>query len=100
MEELRTDELREYLPPFGEICFVFPSASPKYKIEIHGIIHFLISNFRRALNVVCFLLGNSPASEFYMSICFLLCNSPASEFYMPICFLLGNSPASEFYMGI
>ena len=27
---------------------------------------FLISNFRRALNDVCFLLGNSPAFEFYM----------------------------------
>jgi len=27
---------------------------------------FLISNFRRALYVVCFLLGNSPASEFYI----------------------------------
>jgi hypothetical protein len=27
---------------------------------------FLISKFRRVLNVVCFLLGNSPASEFYM----------------------------------
>jgi hypothetical protein len=26
----------------------------------------LISNFRRVLNVVYFLLGNSPASEFYM----------------------------------
>ena len=26
-------------------------------------VHF-ISNFRRVLNVVCFLLGNSPASEF------------------------------------
>ena len=25
-----------------------------------------ISNFRRVLNVVCFLLGDSPASEFYM----------------------------------
>jgi hypothetical protein len=25
---------------------------------------FLISNFRRVLNVVLFLLGNSPASEF------------------------------------
>jgi len=30
------------------------------------LILFLISNFRRVLNVVCFLLGNSPASEFYM----------------------------------
>jgi len=29
-------------------------------------IIFLISNFRRILYVVCFLLGNSPASEFYM----------------------------------
>jgi hypothetical protein len=27
---------------------------------------FLISNFRRVLNVVCFLLGDSPASEVYM----------------------------------
>ena len=26
----------------------------------------MISNFRRVLNVVCFLLGNSPASEFYI----------------------------------
>jgi hypothetical protein len=30
-------------------------------------IVFLISNFRRVLNVVCFPLGNSPESEFYMS---------------------------------
>ena len=28
-------------------------------------IMFLISNFRYVLNFVCFLLGNSPASEFY-----------------------------------
>ena len=27
---------------------------------------FLISDFRRVMNVVCFLVGNSPASEFYM----------------------------------
>jgi len=27
---------------------------------------FLISNFHHVLYVVCFLLGNSPASEFYM----------------------------------
>jgi len=27
---------------------------------------FLISNFRRVLNVLCFLLGDFPASEFYM----------------------------------
>ena len=29
-------------------------------------IIFFISKFRPVLNVVCFLLGNSPASEFYM----------------------------------
>jgi hypothetical protein len=29
------------------------------------ILEFLISNFRRVLYVLCFLLGNSPASEFY-----------------------------------
>jgi len=29
-------------------------------------VTLLISNFCRVLNVVCFLLGNSPASEFYM----------------------------------
>jgi hypothetical protein len=27
---------------------------------------FLISNFHLVLNVVCFVLGNSPASEFYI----------------------------------
>jgi hypothetical protein len=27
---------------------------------------YLISNFRHVLSVVCFLLGNSPVSEFYM----------------------------------
>jgi len=32
--------------------------------EIDGT--FFISNFLHVLNVVCFLLGNSPASEFYM----------------------------------
>jgi hypothetical protein len=30
------------------------------------VFTFLISNFRRVLHVVCFLLGNSLASEFYM----------------------------------
>jgi hypothetical protein len=27
---------------------------------------FLISDFRSVVNVLCFLLGNSPASEFYI----------------------------------
>jgi len=33
---------------------------------LYHVLDFLISNFRRVLYVVCFLLGNSPASEFYM----------------------------------
>jgi hypothetical protein len=34
----------------------------------NAVVHstFLISNFRRVQYVVCFILGNSPASEFYM----------------------------------
>jgi hypothetical protein len=36
------------------------------KWKMTKYILFLISNFRRVLNVVCCLLGNSPASEFYM----------------------------------
>ena len=35
---------------------------------------FLISNFRRVLYVVCFLLGNSTASEFYMRRFGTLCS--------------------------
>ena len=31
-----------------------------------SIYMFLISNSRRVLYVACFLLGNSPAPEFYM----------------------------------
>jgi len=33
---------------------------------MNSTILFLISSFRRVLNVVCFLLSNSPASEFYI----------------------------------
>jgi hypothetical protein len=39
------------------------SQSPAW-LHKQGTI-FLISNFRRVQYVVCFLLGNSPASEFY-----------------------------------
>ena len=44
--------------------------------------------------VVCFLLGNSPASEFLNVVCIL--HFPASEFLNVVCILLGNSSASEF----
>jgi hypothetical protein len=36
------------------------------KTTIRHFPTFLISNFRCVLNVVCFLLGNYPVSEFYM----------------------------------
>ena len=39
---------------------------------------FLISNFRRVLNVVCF-----PFILAFYLVCFLLGDSPASKFYMP-----------------
>ena len=35
-------------------------------ILVNRIHEFLVSNFRHVLNAVCFLVGNSPASEFYM----------------------------------
>jgi len=45
----------------------------KEHLFIYTVIHcvitfyfFLISNFRHVLNVVCFLLVNSPVSEFYI----------------------------------
>jgi len=41
------------------ICLVLDDATDMQE-------HFLISKFRRVLNVVCFLLGISRASEFYM----------------------------------
>jgi hypothetical protein len=33
---------------------------------VRSVNIFLIPNYCRAVYVVCFLLGNSPASEFYM----------------------------------
>ena len=33
---------------------------------LYDTYHFLISSFRRVQNVVCFLLGDSPASDLYM----------------------------------
>jgi len=36
------------------------------EIPLKVISKFLISKFRHVLNVVCFLLGDSPVSEFYM----------------------------------
>jgi hypothetical protein len=36
------------------------------EMNTNKYIMFLISNRRRVLNVVCFLLGDSSASEFYV----------------------------------
>ena len=46
--------------------YVLESSSWVGNIAREARVLFLISNFRRLLNVTCFLLGNSPASEFYM----------------------------------
>ena len=40
----------------------------KFKNMTSVLFVFLISNFHLVLNVVFFLLGNSPAFEFYMSM--------------------------------
>ena len=44
---------------------------------------FLISNYRCVLNVICFLVGNSPASEFYMPKFRNTQSFPSS--YLPAC---------------
>jgi gamma-glutamylcysteine synthetase len=54
---------------FTVICFKLgeyslkSALSGRYMSELSNN-NIMISNFRRFLNVVCFLLGNSPASEF------------------------------------
>ena len=46
---------------------VFYPFSFLFACPIVGMFHvILISNFRRVLNVVCFLLGDSPPSEIYV----------------------------------
>jgi hypothetical protein len=54
-----------------------------FPLQWNWQIIFLISNFRRVLYVLCFLLGNSLASEFYMATfrktMFHLLNRPAYE---------------------
>jgi hypothetical protein len=45
-------------------CFTMCPLSLQTDVQHFG--GFLISNFRHVLNVLCFFLGNSRASEFYM----------------------------------
>ena len=42
---------------------------------------FLVSNIHHVLNVVCFLLGNSPASEYYMPTFRNTLSVPSSQAY-------------------
>jgi hypothetical protein len=39
-----------------------------YNTGVKGLILFLISNFRLVLNVVCFLLGDSPPMKMEQSV--------------------------------
>jgi len=39
----------------------------------------LTANFRRVLNFVCFILGSSPASEFYMPTFRNILSLPSSQ---------------------
>jgi hypothetical protein len=45
---------------------------------VRSVNVFLIPNFRHALDVVCFLLGNIPASEFYMPMFLNTLSVPSS----------------------
>ena len=47
-------------------------------LHVKQPLFFLISNFRRVLYVACFLLGNSPASEFYMPMFWNTLSVPSS----------------------
>jgi len=70
-----------YLPhslpiPFLELANIHFTNIQKMKITILDLSQsnrhsnmakiFLISNFRRVLNILCFILGSSPESELYM----------------------------------
>ena len=69
---------------FPLLCFIFHKDSDN-KIahtpaEERHFLLFLISNFRRVLDAICFLLGNSLSSEFYMSTFrYTLCSMEHTE---------------------
>ena len=56
-----------FTSPGNTLVFVIKTNKESLKIPFSDIIAiFFISNFRRVLNVVFFLLGDCPVSEFYM----------------------------------
>jgi hypothetical protein len=77
--------------------YLKPDISNQYLTTLRSlrtILILLILNLRRVLNVVCFLLGNSPASEFYMptfrNTLSILSSQAGSYTYPPV-----NSDAGE-----
>ena len=58
-KHIKSLEACERVTDLSQKLVVNAQALPKVK-------YFLISNFRRVLDVVCFVLGNSPAPESYM----------------------------------
>ena len=52
-------------------------------LQLNYALHSCISNFRLVLNVACFLLGDSPASEFYIPTFRITVPVPSS--YLPAC---------------
>jgi hypothetical protein len=60
---------------FDFLCMWVPKNMPIWWTNFR----FLISNFHHVLNVVCFLLGNSPASEVYMPMFQNTLSVPSSQ---------------------
>ena len=53
-------------PVGAELCCLYRRMGGRAAGRTHRDDEFVISNFRLVLNVVFFLLGDFPASEFYM----------------------------------
>ena len=79
---------------YGFACSVVvnPGQEAEWGLSVEGlkfwnkvkIKQFLISSFRRVLYVLCFLLGNSPVSEFYIPTFRNTLSVPSSLFtYLP-----------------
>jgi len=73
--------IKQPVPNNTICCLCLPFAEFSAVTGLRKNHAFWISNFRRVLNVVCFLLGNSPASVFYMP---MFRNTICSIFYLPM----------------